>query len=103
MPPFLLPAVVLAPFYLIYTHDSDFQHQTVIPIYSSQAECDKQAQVVDAIMQGRTTISLSRMVSNTNPHAFCISTGWTMQSTGGAVWGMNQFGATPPVAGGGSE
>lgn len=96
MPPFMLPAMVLAPFYLIFTHDSDFQHKTIIPMYSSMDECNKQAQEVDAIMQGRTSLSLSRMVSNSNPHAFCIATGWTLKSTGGAVWGMNQLDEKQP-------
>lgn len=94
MPIPLLPAMVLAPFYLVFTHDSDFAHKTIIPVYSDMADCKQQAQEVDAIMQGRTTFSVSKMISNSNPHAFCISTGWTMQKTGGAVLGMNQWDET---------
>lgn len=86
-------AIVLAPFYLVFTHDSDFKDKEIIPIYTSMDDCNKQAAVVDNIMNGRATISISKYVSNSNPHAFCISTGWSLDKTGGIP-----FGATNPIA-----
>lgn len=90
--PMIPPAMILAPFYLIFSHDSGFENKTIIPIYSSEEECEKQAQRVDAVMNGRATWSVTKMISNTNPHAFCIATGWTKEQTGGIGFGMLSFG-----------
>ena len=90
--PALFPAMVLAPFYLVFTHDTNFEHQTIIPIYSSREDCEKQAIEVDNIMQNRISTGLTQYFNRQSPHAFCISTGWTMQATGGNTLGYTQFG-----------
>lgn len=95
--------LILAPFYLVFTHDTDWERKTMIPIYSSLKDCQDQANVVDAIMQNRSTLSIGKFVSQSNPHAFCIATGWTPQATGGQPFAMPITGEEGPVMGMGTK